>query len=62
MMLFGKKKLQNVIVNETQKNQLVEKLEDAHINYTLDVNEKLDYRKDTTYVIRLYASDLKKVV
>ena len=61
-MLLFKKKLQNVIVNETQKNQLVEKLDDAHINYTLDVKEDQDYRKDTTYVIRLYASDLKKVV
>jgi len=56
MKLFRKKA--NVILrSEQQKEEFVEKLENAHIRY----NIRVDQDNASGYVIRLYADDLKKV-
>lgn len=60
MRLFSKK--EDLIVNEFQKNELIEKLEDANIKYALTVEKNLEYKNEIIYRVRVYSEDLKKVV
>ena len=61
MSLFEKKKT-IVLFSEAQKDEYIEKLDQAHVSY--DVREKKDDSFDNkiTYIIKLKASDLKKVI
>ena len=60
MSLFGRKET-IVLKNEQQKDAYIERLENANVEY--DVFEDRDnlYRRDVSYIIRVKASDLKKV-
>jgi hypothetical protein len=60
MRLFAKK--EDLIVNEFQKDELIEKLEDANIKYALTVEKNLEYKNEIIYRVRVYSDDLKKVV
>ncbi|MBR6403945.1 MAG: hypothetical protein IKS48_11230 [Eubacterium sp.] len=60
MGLFGKK--ESLIVSEVQKDELIEKLEDANIKYTLNVEKNFEYKNEVIYRVRAKAEDLKKVV
>lgn len=60
MRLFAKK--EDLIVNEFQKDELIEKLEDANIKYALTVDKNLEYKNEIIYRVRVYSEDLKKVV
>lgn len=60
MRLFAKK--EDLIVNEFQKDELIEKLEDANIKYALTVEKNLEYKNEIIYRVRVYSEDLKKVV
>ena len=60
MSLFNRKET-IVLKSEQQKDAYSERLEKAHVEY--DVFEDRDniYSRDVSYVIRIKASDLKKV-
>lgn len=60
MRLFAKK--EDLIVNEFQKDELIEKLEDSNIKYALTVEKNLEYKNEIIYRVRVYSEDLKKVV
>ena len=60
MRLFAKK--EDLIVNEFQKDELIEKLEDANIKYALKKEKNLEYKNEIIYRVRVYSEDLKKVV
>ncbi len=61
MSIFTKKE-KIVLFSEAQKDQLIEKLESAHIEY--DVRESQDsvFSTHTSYIVSVPAGDLKKVV
>ena len=61
MSLFGKKET-ITLYSEQQKDDYIEKLDQAHIIY--DLREKKDgsFENRITYVIRVKADDLKKVI
>jgi len=60
MSLFTRKET-IVLKSEQQKDAYIERLEKAHVEY--DVFEDRDniYTRDVSYIIRVKASDLKKV-
>ena len=60
MGLFGKK--DKLVLNEYQKDKLLEKLEDANIKYSLSIDHNFDYLKEPMYKIVVNSEDLKKVV
>ena len=60
MGLFSKK--EDLIVSETQKDELIEKLEDANIKYTLIVQKNYAYKNEIIYRVRVNSEDFKKVV
>ncbi|MCR4990484.1 MAG: hypothetical protein K6A38_06460 [Lachnospiraceae bacterium] len=61
MTLFAKK--EKIILNsEQQKDDFVEKLNSANISYDIkELNESV-FSGKTTYIVKLSAKDLKKVV
>ena len=60
MSLFNRRETV-VFKSEQQKDAYIERLEKAHVEY--DVREDRDtiYSRDVSYIIRVKASDLKKV-
>ena len=61
MKLFSRKE-KIVLRSEQQKDEFIEKLENAHIDY--DIRETKDSFSDdhVTYIVKIEAADLKKVV
>ena len=60
MSLFTRKET-IVLKTEKQRDAFIERLDKAHVDY--DVAEQRDdiYSRDTLYIIRVKAADLKKV-
>ncbi|MCR5733497.1 MAG: hypothetical protein K6G22_02720 [Lachnospiraceae bacterium] len=61
MKLFSKKE-KIVLRSEHQKDNFIEKLENAHIDYDIREDKDSVYSNHTTYIIRIEAADMKKVV
>ncbi len=61
MKLFSRKE-KIILRSERQKDDFIEKLENAHIDY--DIREAKDSFSDNnlTYIVKIEAADLKKVV
>ena len=60
MSIFNKTKT-IVLKTEQQRDAYIERLEKAHVEYDVDEDRDSIYTRDTTYYIRVKASDLKKV-
>ncbi len=60
MKLFTKKE-KIVLRSEQQKDVLIEKLENAHIEYDIREDKESVFDNHTTYIIRIPAADYKKV-
>jgi len=61
MKLFSKK--ENIILNsEQQKEDFIEKLENAHVHYVIREKKDEVYSGRRSYVLKVDAEDLKKVV
>lgn len=60
MSLFSRKET-IVLKKEQQKDALIERLENAHVEYDVREDRETIYSKDVTYFIRVRAADLKKV-
>ncbi len=50
-----------ILKTEQQKDAYIERLEKAHVEYDVFENRDVVYRNDGYYIIRIKASDLKKV-
>ena len=50
-----------ILQTEQQKDAYIERLEKAHVEYDVFENRDVVYRNDGYYIIRIKASDLKKV-
>ena len=61
MSIFTKKE-KVVLFSETQKDQLIEKLESAHIDYDIREDKGSVFSTHTSYIVRVPAGELKKVV
>lgn len=61
MSLFEKKETVT-LYSEQQKDDYIEKLDQAHIVYDLRVKKDNSFDNRTTYVFRVKADDLKKVI
>ena len=60
MSIFTRKK--KIIVNsEQQKDILIEKLENAHIDYDIREDKDIVFDNRITYIVRVPAADYKKV-
>ena len=60
MSLFNKKET-IVLKSEQQKDAYIERLEKAHVEYYVFEDRDTIYSRDVSYIIRVKASDLKKV-
>ena len=60
MSLFSRKET-IVLKKGQQKDALIERLENAHVEYDVREDRETIYSKDVTYFIRVRAADLKKV-
>ena len=60
MSLFNKKET-IVLRSEQQKDAYIERLEKAHVEYDVFEDRDTIYSRDVSYIIRIKASDLKKV-
>lgn len=60
MSLFNRKET-IILKTEKQRDAMIDRLDKAHVDY--DVAEQRDdiYSRDTRYIIRVKAADLKKV-
>lgn len=61
MKLFSKKE-KIVLRSEQQKDDLIEKLENAHIEYNLKEDKDSVFSDHPTYIILVEAKDMSKVV
>ncbi|MCR5596305.1 MAG: hypothetical protein K6G12_10670 [Lachnospiraceae bacterium] len=61
MSLFSKKE-KITLYSETQKDEFIDKLERAHVTYNLHEDKDSVFSNSTTYIVKLNASDLKKVI
>ena len=61
MSIFGKKET-IYLYSESQKDDFIKKLEKAHVDYRIREDRDNVFSNHTTYVLRLDAKDLKKVV
>ena len=50
-----------VFKSEQQKDAYIERLEKAHVEYDVSEDRDTIYSRDVSYIIRIKASDLKKV-
>lgn len=61
MKLFSKK--EKIILNsEQQKDDFIEKLEKANVHYVIRAEKDEGYNGRQSYIVRVDAEDLKKVV
>ncbi len=60
MSLFSRKET-IVLKSEQQKDAYLEKLENAHVDYDVYEDRETFYSRDVSYIVRVKASDLKKV-
>ncbi len=60
MSLFSRKET-IVLKSEQQKDDCIERLEKAHVEYDVFEDRDAIYSRDVSYIIRIKASDLKKV-
>jgi len=60
MSLFNRKGT-IVFKSEQQKDAYIERLEKAHVEYDASEDRDSIYSRDVSYIIRIKASDLKKV-
>ena len=61
MTLFDKK--EKIILNsELQRDEFIEKLDRAHVRYDVKEDTKSMFGGKNTYIFRVNAEDLKKVV
>ena len=60
MSLFTRKE-SLVFKTEQQRDAYIERLDAAHVKYEVSENRDNVFRNDVNYIIRLAASDLKKV-
>ena len=60
MSLFSRKET-IILKSEQQKDAYIERLEKAHVDYDVFEDRDTVYSRDVTYMIRIKASDLKKV-
>ena len=60
MSLFSRKET-IVLKSEQQKDAYIERLERAHVDYDVIEDRDTIYSRDMSYIIRVKASDLKKV-
>lgn len=61
MKLFSKK--EDIMVNsEAQKDEMIAKLEKANVEYKLLDNNDSVFKNGVSYIIRVEAAELKKVV
>lgn len=60
MSLFNKKET-IILKSEQQKDAYIERLENARVDYDVFEDRETLYSRDVTYIIRVKASDLKKV-
>ncbi len=61
MSIFTKKE-KIVLFSEAQRDQLIEKLESAHIDYDVRENKDSVFSTHTSYIVRVPAGEIKKVV
>ncbi len=61
MSIFSKKE-KIVLFSEQQKDQMIEKLEKAHIEYDVRENKESVFSNKVSYILRVNQADLKKVV
>lgn len=61
MKLFNKKE-KLILKSEQQKDDLIEKLESAHITYNLREKEDSIPSNRITYIVSVNAADMKKIV
>lgn len=47
--------------NERQKDAYIERLEKAHVDYDVFEDRDTIFSRDVSYIVRVKASDLKKV-
>ena len=50
-----------VLKSEQQKDAYIERLEKAHVEYSVFENRDSIYSRGVSYIVRVKASDLKKV-
>ena len=50
-----------VLMTEKQKDNYIDRLEDANVDFEVFVERESIYSRDIQYVIRVKAEDLKKV-
>lgn len=61
MKLFSKKE-KIILGSEQQKEAFIEKLENAHIDYVVREDDGNVSSGHTSYIIRINAADMKKIV
>ena len=62
MSLFRKNNMEMIILKTVQqRDAFIERLENAHVEYDVGEERENIYSRDTTYIIRVRAEDLKKV-
>ncbi len=61
MKLFRKKE-KIILRSEQMKDELIDKLETAHLDYDIRTDRDESFDGHPTYIIRVYATDLAKVV
>ena len=60
MKLFHKT-TQVVLRSEEQRDEYIEKLQKAHVDYRVFESQNTIYTRDRRYIVRINAEDLKKV-
>ena len=61
MKLFRKKE-KIILRSEQMKDEFIDKLENAHLDYNIRTDRDESFDGHPTYIIRVYATDLAKVV
>lgn len=61
MKLFSKKE-KIILRSEQQKDDFIEKLENAHIDYDIREDKSSVSNNQLTYIVRIEAADMKKLV
>ena len=61
MNIFTKKE-KIVLRSEQQKDDFIERLEKAHVDYDIHEDKENSFGNDIAYIVRIPAADMKKVV
>ncbi|MCR5356591.1 MAG: hypothetical protein K6E63_04225 [Lachnospiraceae bacterium] len=61
MTLFTKKE-KVILYSELQRDEFIEKLDKANVNYNLEEDRRSTFGGKTAYIFKINAADMKKVV